>query len=106
MENRIGRSVLVVAMMAAGASLLLAQDASQNPYQGVSRPPANDQIITTQNPEPKPPAGHPYDAQPAATVQAAPEPAPQPAPNAGEQQINPTDPASNSAYPSSPSSDP
>ena len=78
MIGRIKRSIPVLALFAAAAVSLPAQDASQsnaqqNPYQGVSHPPADDTIITTSIPEPKPPAGQPMNAQPQYA-----QPAPQP----------------------------
>jgi hypothetical protein len=68
MIGRIKRSIPVLALFAAAAISLPAQDASQangqqNPYQGVSHPPADDTIITTSIPEAKPPAGQPMNAQ-------------------------------------------
>jgi hypothetical protein len=68
MENRIGRSISMLAILAASAAVMVAQQSGQNPYQGVSHPPADDQIVTSQNPEAKPPAGHPYAAQPSAAA--------------------------------------
>jgi type IV secretory pathway VirB10-like protein len=104
MENRINRSVVISGMifglMAAGTSVVFAQTGSQGSYQGVSRPPADDQIITTQNPEPKPPAGQPYDAQPAPPPQTAPAYAPQP-PAYSDQRTPAADPAMAPAYPNS-----
>jgi hypothetical protein len=56
------RSILVCILLVATAAALGAQEASQtaqsSPYEGVSRPPADDQIITTDTPEAKPEAGH------------------------------------------------
>jgi hypothetical protein len=77
MIGQIKRSIPVVALFAVCAVGVAAQDSSQssaqqNPYQGVSHPPADDTIITTSIPEPKPPAGQPLYAQPAT------QPAPQP----------------------------
>jgi hypothetical protein len=85
------RSILLVsAMILAATAAASAQGATQSPaqqddaaYQGVSRPPADDVIITTEIPAPKPPAGKPMvaaaaaagsvsvrvDAQPAAPTQ-------------------------------------
>jgi hypothetical protein len=68
------RSILLVsAMFLATTAAASAQDASQAPaqqdsgaYQGVSRPPADDVIITTEIPAPKPPAGKPMVAAAAA----------------------------------------
>jgi hypothetical protein len=76
------RSIPMLALLAATAAALGAQDASQsnsqpNPYQGVSHPPADDVIETSTIPEAKPPAGKPLDAQPA--VQ----------PASGSAQVNP-----------------
>jgi hypothetical protein len=52
--------IVVCAMIFAAAAALGAQQASQSdPYQGVSTPPSNDEIVVTVEPEAKPPAGHP-----------------------------------------------
>jgi hypothetical protein len=68
MANRIAPSIFASTFFVAAASVLLAQDASQaNPYQGVSHPPADDQI-TTSFPAEKPPAGTPMNAKPAPPV--------------------------------------
>src|SRR5580692_1438110 len=68
MANRIAPSIFASTLFIAAASALLAQDASQaNPYQGVSHPPADDQI-TTSVPADKPPAGTPMNAAPAPPV--------------------------------------
>lgn len=106
MIGRIRRSIPVLALFAVCAAGLTtsaaAQDASQTnaqpgPYQGVSHPPADDTIITTSIPEPKPPAGQPMNTQPAnAQPQYGPpayRPAPQPyqyaAPTAPSAQYEP-----------------
>jgi len=71
------RSILVVAIVGAAAAALGAQNASQTPtYQGVSHPPADDIIVTTTIPVPKPPAGQPLVVQQTAqpVVQYAPQP--------------------------------
>jgi hypothetical protein len=79
------RSIPALALFVASAAMLAAQDASQagsqqNPYQGVSHPPADDTIVTTSIPEAKPPAGQPLNAQPAAPYAVQPaQPATQPA---------------------------
>jgi hypothetical protein len=67
----------VLVLFVAAAAALSAQDANQAspqqaPYQGVSKPPADDEIITTTIPAAKPPAGQPMNAQPA-NVQPAPQ---------------------------------
>jgi type IV secretory pathway VirB10-like protein len=68
MAKRIAPSIFASTFFVAAASALLAQDASQaNPYQGVSHPPADDQI-TTSVPADKPPAGTPMNAEPARPV--------------------------------------
>ena len=57
-------SGLVPGLFAAAVAVAGAQDASQsNPYQGVSRPPSDDTIVTTTIPEPKPPAAQPVPQQ-------------------------------------------
>jgi hypothetical protein len=75
MDGRMKRMIPVLALFAVTAAALGAQDAGQanpqqSPYQGVSHPPADDEIVTTSNAEAKPPAGKPLAAQP------APQPAP------------------------------
>jgi hypothetical protein len=75
------RPVLVVAFFAVASSALVAQEASQSsPYQGVSTPPVDDNIISTEDAPPiaKPPAGHPMNAQPAAPAQNVSATGPQP----------------------------
>jgi len=77
METRMNRTILVCALFVASAAALGAQDASQaSPYEGTSKPPANDAIVTTATPQAKPPAGQPAPMvpAPAAPVQAAPQP--------------------------------
>src|ERR1700677_2064768 len=73
----------LLALFVASAAMLAAQDASQsgaqqNPYQGVSHPPADDTMITTRIPEPKPPSGQPMNAQPMNAQPHYAPPAPQP----------------------------
>ncbi len=70
MEIGMRRSIRVMVVLLAAAAALGAQDASQaspqnNPYAGVSHPPADDGITTSNIPEAKPPAGQPLNAQPA-----------------------------------------
>jgi hypothetical protein len=73
------RPFLVCAFFAVAATILGAQEASpSSPYQGVSNPPADDAIVTTSEPQAKPPAGHPADVTPPATAQQQ-QMAPQPA---------------------------
>ena len=83
MARRIAPSIFASTFFVAAASALLAQDASQaNPYQGVSHPPADDQITTSTLAD-KPPAGTPMNAQPAQPVAPAtyvPPEAPPPGP--------------------------
>jgi hypothetical protein len=88
------RQFLICAMFAATAATLGAQDASQSAYQGQSHPPADDVIITTTIPPPKPPAGQPMVSQPAVQVpavqvQVAPQPAQMPPPDPDTQQLAP-----------------
>lgn len=65
------RPIIVCALFVAATAVLGMQAASQtaqsNPYEGTSRPPADDQITTSTTPEAKPPAGVPLDSQPAET---------------------------------------
>ncbi len=66
------RQWLTFAFLAASTATLMAQQASQSgPYQGVSRPPANDTIETSVDTPPKPPAGHPMATQAAPAPQKA-----------------------------------
>ena len=68
------RPLLVVAFFAVASSALVAQQASQSsPYQGVSTPPPDDSITSSENPEiiAKPPAGHPRKAESTVPVQTA-----------------------------------
>lgn len=73
------RRLLTCALILAASAALSAQQASQsNPYEGTSNPPKDDQIVTTTNPQSKPPAGHPWiapAAAPAPAVDAPPAPA-------------------------------
>ena len=87
-HSKLYASLPVLALFVVSASALAAQDASQpnaqqNPYAGVSHPPADDTITTSAipepaeqepNPTPKPQAGKPLNAQPA-EAQPAPVPA-------------------------------
>lgn len=85
------RSFLLSALIFAGAATLAAQNASQsNPYEGTSNPPPDDTIVTTQTPQPKPPAGQPYQqpTQPAPQPVMAAQPAGQPV-AAGDAEANP-----------------
>ena len=57
------KMTLVCALLLMAAGALRAQDGSQaSAYQGVSTPPPDDAIVTTQTPEAKPPAGQPMEA--------------------------------------------
>jgi len=76
------RTILAAALfsLTAAASFAGAQQTnSSSPYQGVSNPPSDDTIETTETPVAKPPAGHPLQ-QPAATgsMSAAGQSLPQP----------------------------
>jgi hypothetical protein len=79
------RPVLVVAFVAIATASLLAQESSQNsPYQGTSNPPPDETIITdsAEQPQAKPPAGHPLNTpdNSAVPANAIPAPSMQPAP--------------------------
>lgn len=74
------RSILTFALFAAASAALVAQQAS--PYQGVSNPPADDTIVTSDGAQPKPSPAHRAVAQPAAAAQ--PQSAPQAAPAASQ----------------------
>ena len=79
------RPILVVAFVALATASLLAQESSQNsPYQGTSTPPPDETIITdsAEQPQAKPPAGHPLNApdNSAVPANAIPAPSTQPAP--------------------------
>ncbi|MGO9337453.1 MAG: hypothetical protein ACLPY1_08100 [Terracidiphilus sp.] len=108
MIGRMERSIPVLALFALCAAGVAAQDASQsnaqqNPYQGVSRPPADDTIITTSIPEPKPPAGQPMNANPAPQPYRYTQPAPAAMPPAAQYEPRPTsvDPSVNFPSPES-----
>ncbi len=76
------RPLLVLVFFAAASGALVAQQAGQSSqYSGVSNPPPDDSIVSTENPAPvaKPPASHPY-VQPAAPAVAASQPMPASAP--------------------------
>lgn len=67
------RQILVAGFFAATVVALGAQQTSQNnPYEGVSHPPSDDTIITSEAPQPKPPAAHPAES-----TTASPAPVPQ-----------------------------
>jgi type IV secretory pathway VirB10-like protein len=89
------RPILAVALFAAATAALGAQQASQSsPYQGTSNPPADDTITTSVEPQEKPPAGQPADAQAAVPAQA---------PVAAQaQQAAPPAPAYSAGYTSNP----
>jgi hypothetical protein len=81
MDGRMKWSIPLLTLFVATATALGAQQASQsnsqpNPYQGVSHPPADDVIVTTDIPEAKPPAGKPLNQQTAPAQQSAPVPMP------------------------------
>jgi hypothetical protein len=62
------RPFLACVLVALSAAALGAQQTSQqNPYEGTSKPPANDAIVTDESQPAKPPAGQPMNA-PAATA--------------------------------------
>jgi len=107
---RLNRSIPVLVLFTATAGFLSAQDASSaspqqspSPYQGVSKPPADDAIITTTIQEPKPPAGQPLNAQPAPQQTAPPaytDPAAASAPQTANGQIPQAEPQPTSVDPS------
>ncbi|MGA9461548.1 MAG: hypothetical protein WBV28_02085 [Terracidiphilus sp.] len=69
------RQILVVAFFAAASAALVAQEASQtSPYQGTSTPPPDETIITDtpDQPQAKPPAGHPMNAPADSTAPSTP----------------------------------
>jgi hypothetical protein len=79
-EIWMSRPTLVFAFVAVATASLLTQQASQTaPYQGTSNPPPDDTIITdsAEQPQAKPPAGHPMNAP--AAVPANPAASTQPA---------------------------
>jgi len=97
---------VLVLFLGAGAALSAQDDSQaspqQAPYQGVSKPPADDQIITTSIPAAKPSAGQPANAQPAPQQAAPPaysDPAAAAAPASGNTQAEPqptsVDPSAN-----------
>ena len=73
------RSVFVIAVFAASAVALVAQNNQPGAYQGVSNPPPDDSIVTQTDAPPvqeqKPLAGHPMDAPPAAPARVDMQPA-------------------------------
>jgi hypothetical protein len=74
------RPILACTFFALAATALMAQEPSQSsPYQGTSNPPPDSTIETSEQPVPipKPPAGHPVDANQQAPVQSAARPLPQ-----------------------------
>ena len=60
------RTILAAALfsLTAGSFAGAQQTNSSSPYQGVSNPPSDDTIETTETPVAKPPAGHPQQQQP------------------------------------------
>ena len=79
------RPRLICALVVAAAAAMGVRAAAQSsPYQGTSRPPADDQITTSSTPEAKPSAGRPMASQ---ATESAPAPV---------QQRNETQPAPNS----------
>jgi hypothetical protein len=89
MENRMSRTIPVLALLVAAAAL---QAQQPNPYQGTSNPPPDSTIQTSTTPPPKPPAGQPL-------VASQPAPAPAPAASQAPQQAQPqpssVDPSAN-----------
>jgi len=72
------RPILIFALFATASAALAAQQASQpSPYQGVSNPPADDTIVTSDRAEAKPSPAHRVVAGPAAAPQGQAQPAPQ-----------------------------
>jgi hypothetical protein len=62
-ESRMNRLILACALLITAADIVGAQEAGKtNPYEGTSRPPADDQITTSQAPESKPSAELPMSA--------------------------------------------
>lgn len=86
MKSWMKRSFLVLAFFAAASGALIAQEAGQSSqYSGVSNPPPDDSIVSTEIAQPKPPASHPFVqapvTQPPATMQRfTPQPMPASAP--------------------------
>jgi len=63
------RAIYLCAIFAFSVAALGAQQTTQSsPYEGVSTPPPNNEIIDEAAPQPKPPAAHPMIAQPATPV--------------------------------------
>ena len=68
------RPILMCVLFAFASPALSAQQASPStPYEGTSNPPADSTIETSQPDQPKPPAGKPMIAQPAAPALVAPQ---------------------------------
>ena len=89
MENRMSRTIPVLALLVAAAAL---QAQQPNPYQGTSNPPPDSTIQTSTTPPPKPPAGQPLVASPPAP---APAPAASQAPQQAQPQPSSVDPSAN-----------
>jgi hypothetical protein len=91
------RPFLACAFFTLASAALAAQQA--NPYQGTSNPPADDVIVTTSTPRPKPPAGKLMVAAPSVSVQiqaqapAQPKPQPQSQPSSVDPSANDPDAA-------------
>ena len=66
----INRTILTLSLFVAASAALGAQQAS--PYSGVSNPPADDTIVTSEAAQAKPSPAHRAEAQPAATAQPQP----------------------------------
>lgn len=86
MKSWTKRSFLVLAFFAAASGALIAQEAGQSSqYSGVSNPPPDDSIVSTEIAQPKPPASHPLVQTPvtqpsATTPMVTPQPMPASAP--------------------------
>ncbi|MGD0894297.1 MAG: hypothetical protein ABR923_22480 [Terracidiphilus sp.] len=84
MENRMHRTIPVLALLIVAAGTAAARAQQTNPYQGTSNPPPDSTIETTTTPapQPKPPAGQPLvapapaPASPQVQVQVQAEPQP------------------------------
>lgn len=87
------RPVFLCVLLIAAATTLCAQTTTQsNPYEGTSNPPPDDTIITNTPPQPKPPAGHPYQQPAPSTAQSNPS---------STQPVMPAQPAQGAPQPTS-----
>jgi len=84
------RAIFLCAIFSVSVTALGAQQTNpSNPYEGVSAPPPNNEIIDEAPPQPKPPAAHPMIAPPAAPLPGSAQQATPPAATAGSETARP-----------------